>query len=70
MRDNGGKVHGEKHIHGENDFHGEKESNTAVHGKRKWLIMDAVIMLLLLLLDQFTKYLALTRLKGNSVPRL
>ncbi|HBA51035.1 MAG TPA: signal peptidase II [Lachnospiraceae bacterium] len=34
-------------------------------GKKRLLIMDAAIMLVLLLLDQFTKYLALTRLKGN-----
>ena len=35
------------------------------HGNWKLLGMDAVIMLLLLALDQFTKYLALDRLKGN-----
>lgn len=32
---------------------------------RKLLILDTAVMLVLLLFDQFTKYLAISRLKGN-----
>ena len=63
MRDNG-----EKDIHGDGLSHGEKNDygKNAVRGQRKrLLIVDAAVMLILLLLDQFAKYLALTRLKGN-----
>lgn len=35
------------------------------HRNSRLLAMDAVIMLVLLLADQFTKYLALSRLKGS-----
>ena len=51
----------------------EEKKSRGAHaslGERKRLLaMDAVIMLVLLLFDQFTKYLALTRLKGNQIGR-
>lgn len=47
---------GKRNFHGKGNFHGER---------KRLLAVDAATMLVLLLLDQLTKYLALTRLKGN-----
>ena len=42
-----------------------KNGKEIFHRNGRLLAMDAVVMLVMLLADQFTKYLAITRLKGS-----
>ena len=49
------------------EYSGKSSGKTGLSGeKMKMLILDFAVMTGLLILDQFTKYLALTRLKGTS----